>query len=252
MKVEIEGASKERVALLTEMFEKGFINILIGTKSLLGEGWDSPCINSLILASFVGSFMLSNQMRGRAIRVDRNNSHKVSNIWHLVTVLPESVSDKMISPKKAIKSLANCVLKTLTETGIIQKGGYVTVASDMSNTYIYCTLENASVREKQLFSQAIGEMFSAIDNPRYVFVKKGLDGRKSYSKSYSCLGILAGNKETAELLGRNIEKIMGKYYLICTGTEQGRKELLNCRRYSFLNINDALLQNKKMVKSNWR
>ena len=76
------------------MFEKGFINILIGTKSLLGEGWDSPCINSLILASFVGSFMLSNQMRGRAIRVDRNNPHKVSNIWHLVTILPESVSDK--------------------------------------------------------------------------------------------------------------------------------------------------------------
>ena len=64
-------------------------------------------------------------------------------------------------------------------------------------------------------------MFSAIDNPRYVFVKKGLGGRKSYSKSYSCPGILAGNKETAELLGRNIEKIMGKYYLIYTRTEQG-------------------------------
>lgn len=417
LKVEIEGAAKTRVAVLTELFEKGYVNILIGTKSLLGEGWDSPCINSLILASFVGSFMLSNQMRGRAIRIDSNNPNKVSNIWHLVTVLPESVSDKksqlvnkivdgkpdeifgadyetvkkrfecfmapaysvnviesgisrldiikppynesgirnincnmlylasqrkktaeswfdsmgggkytnvvdvnqiekdkfprgffyrnfigeflfmmfyllfcrigssllffpnpiwimvvvilslaaipvfligimkfvrMISPKKAMKSLANCVLKTLTETEKIQKGGYVTVASDITNTYIYCTLENASVREKQLFSQAIGEMFSAIDNPRYVFVKKGMGGRKSYSKSYSCPGILAGNKENAELLKKHIEKVCGKYFLIYTRTEQGRKELLKCRRYSFLNMNDALSQKKKMVKSQWR
>ena len=30
--------------------------------------------------------MLSNQMRGRAIRIDKNNPDKVSNIWHLATV----------------------------------------------------------------------------------------------------------------------------------------------------------------------
>ena len=58
----------------------------IGTKSLLGEGWDAPCVNSLILASFVGSFMLSNQMRGRAIRVWPDNPNKTSNIWHLVSI----------------------------------------------------------------------------------------------------------------------------------------------------------------------
>jgi hypothetical protein len=56
---------------------------------LLGEGWDSPVINTLILASYVGSFMLSNQMRGRAIRIDRNVPDKVSNIWHLTAILPQ-------------------------------------------------------------------------------------------------------------------------------------------------------------------
>ncbi len=36
------------------------------------------CVNSLILlASFVGSFMLSNQMRGRAIRIWPENLDKV-------------------------------------------------------------------------------------------------------------------------------------------------------------------------------
>lgn len=74
------------VQLITYIFEQGEIEVLVGTKSLLGEGWDAPTINSLILASFVGSYVLSNQMRGRAIRSDRNNPDKTGNIWHLVCV----------------------------------------------------------------------------------------------------------------------------------------------------------------------
>ena len=78
--------NREKVRLAGKLFEEGIINVLVGTKSLLGEGWDAPCVNSLILASFVGSFMLSNQMRGRAIRTDKNRPDKTANIWHLVTV----------------------------------------------------------------------------------------------------------------------------------------------------------------------
>lgn len=82
------GDAQFLTAAVTELFSKGYIQVMIGTKSLLGEGWDAPCINSLILASFVGSFMLSNQMRGRAIRSDSSNPDKTSNIWHLVCILP--------------------------------------------------------------------------------------------------------------------------------------------------------------------
>ncbi len=91
--------NKNKVNIITELFQAGHIQVIIGTKSLLGEGWDSPNINSLIFASFVGSFMLSNQIRGRAIRVDSNQPDKVSNIWHLVTVMPneKSISDEICS-----------------------------------------------------------------------------------------------------------------------------------------------------------
>jgi len=83
--VTLEGlADEQAVALITQLFTEGGITVLVGTKSLLGEGWDAPCINSLILASFVGSFVLSNQMRGRAIRTYKNISDKTANIWHLV------------------------------------------------------------------------------------------------------------------------------------------------------------------------
>lgn len=86
LKVSVSGSHHDLVTALTQLFQEGYIQVIIGTKSLLGEGWDAPCVNSLILASFVGSFMLSNQMRGRAIRVWPNNPDKTSNIWHLVSI----------------------------------------------------------------------------------------------------------------------------------------------------------------------
>ena len=83
------GRSTHLVAAVTALFSQGKINTLIGTKSLLGEGWDAPCINTLILATYVGSFMLSNQMRGRTIRIDRTHPQKIGNIWHLACVFPQ-------------------------------------------------------------------------------------------------------------------------------------------------------------------
>ena len=91
VEVDAVGNAHFLTGAVTNLFTKGYMQVLIGTKSLLGEGWDSPCINSLILASFVGSFMLSNQMRGRAIRVFKDNPNKCSNIWHLVCLNPANV-----------------------------------------------------------------------------------------------------------------------------------------------------------------
>ncbi len=77
------------VTVVTTLFERGGITVLVGTKSLLGEGWDAPTINTLILATFVGSFVLSNQMRGRAIRTIAHDKQKTANIWHLVCIDPK-------------------------------------------------------------------------------------------------------------------------------------------------------------------
>ena len=99
IKVTAVGDEHFLTGAVTNIFTKGYMQVLIGTKSLLGEGWDSPGINSLILASFVGSFMLSNQMRGRAIRVFKDVPDKTSNIWHLVCLRPwnEAQADNEIS-----------------------------------------------------------------------------------------------------------------------------------------------------------
>ncbi len=108
MEVLITGDRHKIVAVITDLFERGYFEVLIGTKSLLGEGWDSPCINSLILATYVGSFMLSNQMRGRGIRIDSKNPNKVSNIWHLVCARAEdseeTVSEDFLQVEKRFQT----------------------------------------------------------------------------------------------------------------------------------------------------
>lgn len=81
-----ENLKQNIVHTVTELFQDGHIQILIGTQALLGEGWDAPAVNSLVLASFVGSFVLSNQMRGRAIRTQRGNDDKTGNVWHLACI----------------------------------------------------------------------------------------------------------------------------------------------------------------------
>ena len=82
------GSSAGLVRIVTALFTRGDLRILVGTQSLLGEGWDAPALNSLVLASNTASFMLSNQMRGRAIRIDPARPGKVANIWHLATIDP--------------------------------------------------------------------------------------------------------------------------------------------------------------------
>jgi hypothetical protein len=82
------GSTAQLVRLVTALFGRGDIRMLVGTQSLLGEGWDAPVLNSLVLASNTASFMLSNQMRGRAIRIDPARPDKVANIWHLATIDP--------------------------------------------------------------------------------------------------------------------------------------------------------------------
>jgi len=83
--VTISGDDKQKiVTLITDLFGRGGVNVLVGTTALLGEGWDAPSVNALVLASFVGSYMLSNQMRGRAIRTLEGYPLKTANIWHLV------------------------------------------------------------------------------------------------------------------------------------------------------------------------
>jgi len=384
-----EGSNKNKVSIITKVFGDGYINILIGTKSLLGEGWDSPNINSLILASFVGSFMLSNQMRGRAIRIDKKNPDKISNIWHLVTLDPsyakkgelggadyetlkrrfdcfqgpayfsdtiesgidrlditipsfdregiDAVNKGMLemagdraavaarwqnsvkgggrfevrevcqippevrpakvlftnklhavllgiavalavilaaaggffgkftgfvlgipaafyfikklsfilknsSPEKSISCLTGAVLSVLKDLGEIESKD-VKLSVKKKGDCVECSLEGGTQRERSVFSKAVSEMLSPIEDPRYILAARGTFGLDP-SRSYACPSVIGNKKENAKLLAERLRS-SGKFDIIYTRTEEGRKELFRCRKYSYINLNSKLVKIKK-------
>jgi superfamily II DNA or RNA helicase len=136
------------VHLVTQIFQSGEIEVLIGTKSLLGEGWDAPAINSLVLASFVGSFVLSNQMRGRAIRTQNGNGDKTGNIWHLACIDPTSQTggDDFDILKRRFRSFVGVSFKE--EAGIENGIGRLNLSE---NIYLK---EEAEKKNIEMFSYA--------------------------------------------------------------------------------------------------
>ena len=404
LQVGFPSTCKGMVGAVTELFQRGAIQVLIGTKSLLGEGWDAPCVNSLILGSFVGSFMLSNQMRGRAIRVWSGHPEKTSNIWHLVAIKPytknlflrekeneeevdkdnsyqdllnlsrrmehflglsykedtiETGLDRLDFPKapfkkskikaynQKIKELSkdrsslrkkwqealvvadkleivnevatdrkqiplltlvdaekwvrysflliavNLLLYLFKTNGIrlawlttislilltialvryfFYKSPYVRlrqagegirnamlkmghlsddqsrvqVEEDKDSYCIFAYLKGGSMRNKELFSQTLGQFFAPVDNQRYLLVaKKAPAGQSKY---FVVPSLFEKRKEEAQLFLDAIAPQLGDYQLVYTRNEAGRKVLLESRLKSLANKNDRLITKKK-VKS---
>ena len=401
LQVGFPSSFKGMVAAVTELFQRGSIQVLVGTKSLLGEGWDAPCVNSLILGSFVGSFMLSNQMRGRAIRIWPGHPDKTSNIWHLVAIKPyknpafskedqeeldlnpyqdlqtlarrmdhflglsykedtietgldrlnfpefpfkkkklEDYNEKIMqlskdraslrkkwqeslivadkieivnevatdskripllaladaekwlryalmvfaisllayvvrltlfalpwltalcvlflaitafrfysykSPYKRLRQIGEAIRKAMVTAGHLSDDqSRVQVDEDKDSFNVFAYLKGGSMRDKELFSKALGEFFSPVDNQRYLLV--ALKAPAGQSKYFVVPSLFEKRKEDAQLFQNAVAPHIGNYQLVYTRNEAGRKILLEARLKSLANKNDRIITKKK-VKS---
>ena len=77
--------------MVTEFFQEGFTKCLIGTRGLLGEGWDASKINVLVDLTTVTTSMSINQLRGRSMRLDKTWPNKVANNWDVVCLAEEFI-----------------------------------------------------------------------------------------------------------------------------------------------------------------
>jgi len=77
------------VQMITDLFQQGVTRCLVGTRGLLGEGWDANRINVLIDLTTVTTSMTVNQLRGRSIRLDPRDPQKLANNWDVVCIAPE-------------------------------------------------------------------------------------------------------------------------------------------------------------------
>jgi len=82
-------APRVYVEMVTELFQQGLSKCLIGTRGLLGEGWDANKINVLVDLTTVTTSMSINQLRGRSFRLDPTWQEKLANNWDVVCIAPE-------------------------------------------------------------------------------------------------------------------------------------------------------------------
>jgi len=158
-----------------------------------------------------------------------------------------------LTPKKTVQTLSACILSTLREIGEVKSANaQIQVKDDPLGTWVYCTLTSATIREKSVFAQAMGEMFSSIDNPRYVLIKQyGFRGRalRQYHQSYACPSIIGGKKENVAILARYLKKVTGSFEILYTRSEDGHKALLKCRRRSYINLYNIHVKGKRVADS---
>ena len=114
------------VRMITELFQRGMTKCLVGTRGLLGEGWDAHKINVLVNLAAVTTSMSVGQLRGRSIRLDPDDPQKLADNWDIVCIAPEfskGMDDygRFIDRHKTVHGL--------TDDGAIEKGvGHVHAA----------------------------------------------------------------------------------------------------------------------------
>ncbi|MFC6286374.1 DEAD/DEAH box helicase family protein [Nocardioides sp. GCM10027113] len=78
--------SRAWVGPVTEFFEEGRCQVLVGTRGLLGEGWDARRITGLVDLTTATTLTAVVQTRGRALRTDPAWTEKVAVNWTVVCV----------------------------------------------------------------------------------------------------------------------------------------------------------------------
>lgn len=79
------------VRLMTALFETGVTRCIVGTRGLLGEGWDSLSLNTLIDLTSATTYSMVNQVRGRSIRLNPLEPKKLANNWDVVCIEPDVI-----------------------------------------------------------------------------------------------------------------------------------------------------------------
>jgi len=107
------------VPLITRFHAEGGTRCLIGTRALLGEGWDAPAVNVVIDLTAATTPTSVVQARGRALRLDAGWPGKVADNWSVVCVTgdhPKGAADFDRFARKHDRYFA------LAETGDVVSG----------------------------------------------------------------------------------------------------------------------------------
>lgn len=82
-----------RVRIATALLDDGRIATLVGTRALLGEGWNHPPLDVLVDCSEAATANAVTQLRGRAVRLDPERPDKTVSLWDVVVCDDDARTD---------------------------------------------------------------------------------------------------------------------------------------------------------------
>lgn len=85
--LESVGSGASVLKALRGLVKDGVVRVIVGTRGLLGEGWDNPHVNTLIDLTTTATSSSVQQLRGRTLRLDPNWERKVAHNWSVACVM---------------------------------------------------------------------------------------------------------------------------------------------------------------------
>lgn len=82
----LDGGTGGWVLAVTDALADGRIDVLVGTRGLLGEGWNCPALTTLVDLTTATTSVAVEQLRGRPLRLDPADPKKVATLWDVVCV----------------------------------------------------------------------------------------------------------------------------------------------------------------------
>jgi hypothetical protein len=95
--------------LVTAWLVEGGTRCVVGTRGLLGEGWDCPPLNVVVDLSSATTATSVSQVRGRSLRLDPHRPDKLADNWTVVCVAddhPRGDADHLRAARKHAHHLA--------------------------------------------------------------------------------------------------------------------------------------------------
>lgn len=147
----------------------------------------------------------------------------------------DSVLEGKMSLGRDYESVAKWFECFMAPSLIRSENARVEVSGTADGLRIVCTLRGGTLREKQLFAEAMKELLSPVNNPRYVVVRRVLRVPQ-YSLSMACPSLLGNNKQNAELFQRELARQLGDMLVVYTRNEAGYAVNKKCVKRSFVNF----------------
>jgi len=151
------------------------------------------------------------------------------------------------SPYKRLELFAEAVRKALLASGHLQtqNGKARVVRGDKNSIQTATYLKGGTLREKEIFAQALSEFFAPIENQRYIL--RATTWVNDQTKYFAVPSMFDKRKEDVIAFVANIEKYIGSYEIIYTRNVEGRHILLDARLNALGNKQERTFSKKKVT-----